>query len=67
MLDGWVTLIKGMRSSRFVSHCDWAFQFMFKPQMVLFSGSEPFSTFVVSGFSCTRMNVPPIWKFFVKS
>ncbi len=51
----------------FVSHWLSFFQFMFKPQRVLFSGSEPIVTFVVNACSERCWNVPLIWKFFEKS
>ena len=40
---------------------------MFTPQIVLFSGSEPMATFVVSDCSERCCTVPLSWKFFEKS
>ena len=40
---------------------------MFTPQSVLFSGSLPIATFVVSACSERCCSVPLSWKFFEKS
>ena len=40
---------------------------MFRPQMVLFSGSSPMPTFDVSACSERCISVPPRMKFFEKS
>ena len=50
-----------------VSHWLSCFQLMLSPQRVLFSGSEPIDTFVVSACSDKCWIVPLIWKFFEKS
>jgi hypothetical protein len=65
--EGCVRCRPGSLSSTLVSHWLSFFQFMLMPQRVLFSGSEPMLTFVVSDCSEMCCTVPLSWKFFVKS
>ena len=67
MLEGCVRCRKGSLSSMFVSHWLCFFQLMFKPQMVLLSGSEPMFTLLVRACSERCWNVPESWKSFEKS
>ena len=59
MLDGAEQLSSGRRSRNVVSHWDCLFHERFTPQIRLFNGSEPMSTFEVSGFSVSDIIVPP--------
>ena len=67
MLEGAEQWMSGSLSNQSVRRWLCFFQATRMPQMVLFSGSLPIATFVVSGFSPRCMKVPPIWKFFEKS
>ena len=67
MLEGSVRWSRGSLSSRSVSHWLFCFHDMFRPQMVLFRGSLPMATLVVSDCSERCIKVPPIKKFLVKS
>ena len=67
MCEGCFTWRKGILLSIDVSHCDSCFQFTFKPQMVLLSGSSPMATFEMRACSERCISVPPNWKFFEKS
>ena len=65
--DGSVQLMSGSMSMTFVSHWLCFFHDRFKPQRKLLSGSDPISTFVVSGFSDSDMSVPPSFRSSEKS
>ena len=67
MCEGCFTLRKGILLSIAVSHCDSCFQFTFRPQRVLLSGSSPIDTFEMSACSWRWSSVPPNWKFFENS
>ena len=67
MDDGTVQLMNGSLSIMFVSHWLSFFQFRLNPHRKLFSGSEPISTFDVSGFSESESSVPPNLKSSEKS
>ena len=65
--EGCVRCKNGILSSMFVSHWLSFFQFMFTPHRVLFRGSLPMFTLVVSACSDRCCTVPDSWKFFEKS
>ena len=63
MLDGAEQLSMGRRSRNVVSHWLWRFHDRLNPQMRLFRGSAPMSTFDVSGFSVSDITVPPNFRY----